>query len=282
MSDSYKVYASKDYVDSKGLPEGGAPYQQLVTDGQGVARWEDKPFGEETTEVFVFQEQSVTMNVGSCPKGAYGTFADGLNGLEEGAKYKVVLDGNSYEVVCSKYSGMFDKQYRLGNVSIASGSESDNTGEPFYINVSDTSVNHLYVEGAALDDVHTVSISKIEETIKPLDPKYLPESVGGSIAVKLTLEENGNGAVADKTFEEVYAALKAHKHVIFYHVTDPGESYETERYWTLNDSSSESIKLYRIMVFYGEVIFEKIEWSNSDNITYEDCGAIYPETEAPA
>ena len=32
-----------------GLPEGGAPYQQLVTDGQGNAKWEDKPFG--STEV---------------------------------------------------------------------------------------------------------------------------------------------------------------------------------------------------------------------------------------
>lgn len=35
MSDSYKVYASKDYVDGKGLPEGQGAYQQLVTDANG-------------------------------------------------------------------------------------------------------------------------------------------------------------------------------------------------------------------------------------------------------
>ena len=27
-----------------GLPTGGAPYQQLVTDGSGEAKWEDKPY----------------------------------------------------------------------------------------------------------------------------------------------------------------------------------------------------------------------------------------------
>ena len=29
---------------SGGLPSGGTPYQQLVTDGNGNAKWEDKPY----------------------------------------------------------------------------------------------------------------------------------------------------------------------------------------------------------------------------------------------
>ena len=44
MSDSYKIYASQDYVDSKGLPDGASANQQLVTDSEGVVKWEEKPF----------------------------------------------------------------------------------------------------------------------------------------------------------------------------------------------------------------------------------------------
>lgn len=44
MSDSYKIYASQDYVDNKGLPDGHGAYQQLVTDKDGIAKWEEKPF----------------------------------------------------------------------------------------------------------------------------------------------------------------------------------------------------------------------------------------------
>ena len=44
MSDSYKIYASQDYVDSKGLPDGQGAYQQLVTDSEGNAKWEDREF----------------------------------------------------------------------------------------------------------------------------------------------------------------------------------------------------------------------------------------------
>ena len=44
MSDSYKIYASQDYVDSKGLPEGTSANQQLVTDKDGVVKWEVFPF----------------------------------------------------------------------------------------------------------------------------------------------------------------------------------------------------------------------------------------------
>ena len=71
MSDSYKIYASQDYVDSKGLPEGTSANQQLVTDKDGVVKWEEKPFfhseyGEDITwdgdttdrEIFVVEQFS--------------------------------------------------------------------------------------------------------------------------------------------------------------------------------------------------------------------------------
>lgn len=41
MSESYKIYASKDYVDSK-LPSTDKVHQQLVTDGNENIVWEDK------------------------------------------------------------------------------------------------------------------------------------------------------------------------------------------------------------------------------------------------
>lgn len=42
MSESYKIYASRDYVDERALPQGATEYQQLMTDGTGIVKWEDR------------------------------------------------------------------------------------------------------------------------------------------------------------------------------------------------------------------------------------------------
>lgn len=44
MSESYKIYASKDYVDERALPEGAQLYQQLVTNEDGTPSWVNREF----------------------------------------------------------------------------------------------------------------------------------------------------------------------------------------------------------------------------------------------
>lgn len=56
MSESYKVYASQEYVDNKfndvsGLPSDSKSNQYLVTDSEGNAKWEDKLAYESVEEI---------------------------------------------------------------------------------------------------------------------------------------------------------------------------------------------------------------------------------------
>lgn len=53
MNDSYKIYASKDYVDSKALPEGATAHQQLVTGTDGNTKWSDYAYTR-VKQVFVY------------------------------------------------------------------------------------------------------------------------------------------------------------------------------------------------------------------------------------
>lgn len=58
MSDSYKIYASKDYVNERGLPQDAGEYKQLVTDADGNVAWEDRLGYKSKIEVKVWMSNS--------------------------------------------------------------------------------------------------------------------------------------------------------------------------------------------------------------------------------
>lgn len=109
---------------------------------------------------------------------------------------------------------------------------------------------------------------------------------GGSTTMVVRITDEGDAGEEakmyvsfDKTFDEVYQALKNHIPVIFRSVTDEGESYECEIVWNVGRYSAENIDLFNMSVQQGEVYFDRIEWPNAEGYrpirTY--CGVIYPE-----
>lgn len=165
MSDSYKIYASQDYVDSKGLPDGASANQHLVTDREGVVKWEEKPFYSETIqhaeEVFL-EETSFS--------GTQFSITGFTSEFVVGTTYKVTLNGKVYE----SEAYYCDGSTAIGNSSLIGSYGGDNN--PFFIGAISSS-NTLFIYTQIPADSYTISITYgggYEEIIHTIDEKYLP------------------------------------------------------------------------------------------------------------
>lgn len=86
MSDSYKIYASKDYVDGKGLPDGAGAYQQLVTGADSKAVWEARTHYTTVETLFNWDGDQTGLNESSYTQ-MYMRYCgpfDDLNGITGG------------------------------------------------------------------------------------------------------------------------------------------------------------------------------------------------------
>lgn len=165
MSNSYKIYASQDYVDNKGLPDGASANQQLVTDKDGVVKWEEKPFYSETIqhaeEVFL-EETSFS--------GTQFSITGFTSEFVVGTTYKVTLNGKVYE----SEAYYCDGSTAIGNSSLIGSSGGDNN--PFFIGATSSS-NTLFIYTQINADSYTISITYgggYEEIIHTINEKYLP------------------------------------------------------------------------------------------------------------
>ena len=114
------------------------------------------------------------------------TFARDLVGFVPvvGNTYTVTIDGVTFDAVCREYSdGYVGMQWYLGNGRMYSGAP--DTGEPFCLMFPR---NDYYTYNVRLDTnvfgtngFNSITISYTVETITPIDPKFLPEGVGGGI-----------------------------------------------------------------------------------------------------
>lgn len=174
-----------------GLPSGGTPYQQLVTDGNGNTQWEDR-LAYETEPVLteILPEQNFT-----------GTSMEltGRSKLSSGQTYKVKFDDTEYECICVDLDG----SSAIGNLSIF-GMGSD-TGEPFLLKSRGERFS-IYVSDGTSTHTHTVSVSGFASTIKKIDDKFL--SKGLIVNVVGTESKSGDTYLLfDKTDEEIDSAV---------------------------------------------------------------------------
>ena len=169
--DTNDAASGKINVDSRGVlkpnstvPSGGEPYQQLVTDGTGTAKWEDRLAYAETKLGEIVPETTVTFSDMGGLMGA--NFPDSFN-PEEGVPYRITWDGETYECLmydCNGYPA-------LGNLDIANMGE--DTGEPFVMVYNDTA----WMTGTAnTSTAHLISISGLSEVVKKIDAKYVDMS----------------------------------------------------------------------------------------------------------
>ena len=169
--DTNDAASGKINVDSRGVlkpnstvPSGGAPYQQLVTDGTGTATWEDRLAYAETKLGEIVPETTVTFSDMGGLMGA--NFPDSFN-PEEGVPYRITWDGETYECLMCDYNGY----PALGNLDIANMGE--DTGEPFIMAYNGTA---WMTATSNTSTAHLISISGLSEVVKKIDAKYVDMS----------------------------------------------------------------------------------------------------------
>lgn len=150
-----------------GLPSGGTPYQQLVTDGSGNTVWEDR-LAYETDPVLteIVPEETVTFTPNSGLMSA--SWPPTFNAVV-GQTYIVKFDGTEYKCSCIRL-GSEGGPLVLGNLSISG--VGDDTGEPFIMVYS----NQWTIFSSDSATEHTISISDKQVSISKINEKYLPES----------------------------------------------------------------------------------------------------------
>ena len=141
----------------------GASYQQLVTDGDGNTKWEDR-LAYESDPVLTTLIEELTVVGGEGQVEDERTVDVFYKDLRVGTITHIVYDGVSYECEVKAYG---DNKY-IGNIGIAGA---DNTGEPFVI---------LWESGimivAADDGEHNISVSYEKRDVHKIDEKYLPDT----------------------------------------------------------------------------------------------------------
>lgn len=98
----------------------------------------------------------------------YSAYPNEAPEIVEGQTYTVNWDGTDYECVCVVFRSTI---LSLGNKSIYG--TGDDTGEPFLYIRRQTVGAFATLDTSAS---HTISVKRIEETVTPIDEKYLPES----------------------------------------------------------------------------------------------------------
>ena len=169
-------------IDPKRLPE-GYPYK-------------------EQSEVVVLAEQTVVTEA----RGdiGMGNLVSDETELFAGETYEVVFNGEKYICVAQTVEA-FNNMVAVGNVGLSQMWVSqigvEDTGEPFCFIVAND-----WVLGTKEAGTYTISAKRMTETIKTIDPEYLPVGVGGGYVVNVTMDDEDN-CIADKTYAEISEAL---------------------------------------------------------------------------
>lgn len=149
----------------------GTPYQQLVTDGDGNAKWEDRLAYEATEEQVIFSQEDIAFNESG---GVYGSGPFGVSEtISVGEKFRVDFDGKTYD--CIAYSmnpSVLDDPVLIGNGSKVG--PFDDTGEPFLV-FYEQEQQSIDISTELTSPTHTVSIAKVVETVHTIPQKFLPE-----------------------------------------------------------------------------------------------------------
>lgn len=229
--DTNDAVSGRVNVDSRGVlrpnatvpSTNGAPFMQLVTDGEGNVNWEGRLAYESNTFVNVLPEQSVTFErINTTPYSKtqiseeyIASFADSI---QENGDALVTFDGAEYR--CTIYagreaigSGRRETIYVLGNwyifgeaIPLFAGEEHGefpDTGEPFCVcfyivrNWTKEDKSIIHSQGMIATNIpgntHTISLS-IKQFVKhPLEDKYIPKNM------RIQFEGNRDGIVSCNT-----------------------------------------------------------------------------------
>ena len=161
VNETYDGSSAKTIEIPSGLPTGGAPYQQLVTDGTGKATWEDRTHWVEQRVAELIPEQTLS---GGMSMGATYMFNVSYFTIIPNLEYTVVFDGVEYKCISAELNGTT----YIGNATLL-GAPVEDTGEPFLIApFGDMSVI------TATDGPHTIALSGWSIVYHQLPLDYIP------------------------------------------------------------------------------------------------------------
>ena len=145
----------------------GSLYQQLVTDGSGNVKWEDR-LAYETEPVLteIVPEQNVLFESAGGGGIMIASWPPTFNAVE-GSTYIVKFDGADYTCTCIRFGGE-NGTLVLGNLSILG--TGDDTGEPFIMCYGD----NWQIASKDSASTHTISIHSWQTEISKIDEKFLP------------------------------------------------------------------------------------------------------------
>lgn len=148
---------------------GGTPYQQLVTDGSGNAKWEDRlAYITDPVRTELIPEDTIRLTKQS--DGKYMGHLPTPVILSEGTTYIVNLDGVEYESVCKVFGGYMAY---IGNLAIVGvEADVDDTGEPYFYGGPVFGSAGDYAFYSITGEQHTFSLSANVGTVVPLDKKF--------------------------------------------------------------------------------------------------------------
>ena len=152
--------------------KGGAPYQQLVTDGDGNTQWEDRLAYVATEEQVIFSQENIAFTEYN---GLYNSVVMPITAINAGEKFRVDFDGKTYDCIAYSFSmnlDVSDAPVLIGNGSIIG--IPDDTGEPFLIGYR-IEEQRFQITTTLTSPTHTVSIAKVVETTHTIQQKWLPE-----------------------------------------------------------------------------------------------------------
>ena len=228
-----------------GLPTGGAPYQQLVTDGEGNAKWEDRLAYGATV---ISWDGDTTDRVNAA--GAFYKVSDLTPSKKEliGGKLSAVLDGTRTLIADSFMEG---ENYLIADSAIISYAD----GVPCY----DYTLPEKGIYFSYNDPFEYISGLSWGE-VKFLDFNLLPKNYN----VLFTMDASGENVTCNCTYDELSAWLSAGTPIVA-HFFYPNNYCATIQAFTLNDSNI-------------GFLFTALNSSNGERTykyTYDSNGRIY-------
>lgn len=197
------------------MPTGGAANQQLVTDADGKAEWQDRTHWKEPDEIILpTTTATVNADLGFAPIAA-------SPGLEIGKEYIVTYNGTEYH--CIAIQATFDGLLviALGNMGAMGSSAYEVTEEPFIFGDMGGDIMGIGASSAIipLDGGASASVSIRRIVCHPLDKGFMYEGFVPIMIVNISSDNppfsNESEWVADKTYGEVVTAIHSGKLVCF-------------------------------------------------------------------
>lgn len=190
-------------ISGEFLPTGATAYQQLVTDGEGKAKWEDKPFYEVGTSVKWDGNTEGLVN-----STQYYKVSDAVPTKEQciGGHVTLVNDGSSMSGQFTEDALQIDEENIFGcdYFCVVKEDGTQYAGETF----PEKGIYFLKIG----DAMYMSELKLTDYDFKPLDAKFLSKH---RFEVNMTLNDRGNyPKTFDKTLEETITAVQNGMNVV--------------------------------------------------------------------